>query len=79
MTWADDRLAAAKAQVEAYEAAILALTVGGVSEYQLSTGQSVQRVKKQDLSMLQSGLKQALQQYSMWDQAVNGGGITYAR
>jgi len=52
-TFWTDRLAAAKAMVAAYDAAILAL-VSGAQSYQLDTGQTRQLVSKANLASLRS-------------------------
>ncbi len=46
------RTAALAATIANVEAAIDALTVGGIEEYTLDTGQTVQRVKRTDLPRL---------------------------
>ena len=48
-----DRIAAKQAQIIVYEDALTALGDGGVQEYRLDTGQSVQHVTKMDVADLQ--------------------------
>ena len=49
-----DRITAKKAQIILYEDALTALATGGVQEYRLDTGQSVQHVTKMDVKDLQN-------------------------
>lgn len=47
-----DRIAATKSAIVAYEAAIMALTTDGISQYSLDTGQTRQTVTRFDLDTL---------------------------
>lgn len=47
-----DRITAVKAQIIAYETAILALTTGGIASYTLNTGQTTQTVTKLDIEKM---------------------------
>ena len=49
-----DRITATKAQIIAYEDAVLALGTAGIESYTLDTGQSRQTVTKLDLTKLQA-------------------------
>ena len=51
-TYIQARITATKAQIEAYEAAILAFADGAQQSYRLDTGQSVVQVTRADLATL---------------------------
>jgi hypothetical protein len=71
------RIAACKLRIEAYEAAILALTgSGGVQEYQLDTGQTRQRVTKLDLKNLGLMLQMDLNLLAILEARATGSGTT---
>ena len=55
-TFLQARIDATKAMILAYETAIDAITVGGVSSYTLDTGQTTQTVTKLNLPALQRTL-----------------------
>lgn len=55
--WIEDRIAATKAMIIAFEDAILALSVGGLQQsYTLDTGQTRQVVTKADLGTIRNTL-----------------------
>lgn len=62
-TWIQARLTATKALIEAYEAAILALSTDSVQMYQLDTGQTRQMVTKANLTSMRSALSSLWTQY----------------
>ncbi len=55
-TWLEARIASVKASIEAYEAAMDSIVAGEVQEYTLDTGQTRQRVTKQNLASLQAAI-----------------------
>ncbi len=59
-TFWSDQLAAAKKSAIAIQAAIDALTIGGVQTYQLDTGQTRQLVTKMNLTSLNTVLQSTL-------------------
>lgn len=74
--WEYERLLKVKALIEAIDDAILAVTVGGVLEYSLNTGQSIQRVTRQDVARLTDARRALFQQYdSLCARLTNGGAI----
>ncbi len=74
-TFWQDRLTQTAAIIDAYEAAILAITGSGAQSYTLDTGQSVQKVTKLDIEFLQSQLDTLYNRYAMLDARCNGVGL----
>lgn len=72
------KLTQAKALADAIEAAILALTTGGVQSYELDTGQSKQRVTKLDLDRLNAMYDSALNRVATLEARVHGSGVVIA-
>lgn len=68
------RITAVKAQIEAYEAAILAITTGAVESYRIDTGQTVTNVTKLNISSIQSGLDLLLNRLATLEARLNGSG-----
>lgn len=56
LQWLNSRIAATKAQIEALDDAILALSSGGIQSYSMDTGQTKETVTKKDLVRLQSAI-----------------------
>ncbi len=74
--WELARLKKIKDIIDAFDDAILALTVTGVSEYSLNTTQSTQRVTRHDLNQLVISRARLFQQYdSLCARLSNGGAI----
>lgn len=74
--WERQRLEKVKAIIDALDDAILQLTVNGVLEYSLNTGQSIQRVTRQDVTKLVDQRGVLFQQYdSLCARLTNGGAI----
>ncbi len=73
------RIDSAKAQLEATEDAVLALTVGGVASYQLDTGQSNQVVTKLNLTGLQNAISSLLNRIATLEARRNGSGTLTVR
>lgn len=67
------RITAAKARIEAYEAAILALTEGEMTQYTLDTGQSRQVVMLHDVNRLERTLDLAYSMLQFWENKKTGG------
>jgi hypothetical protein len=75
-TFWSDRLAAAKASVISYEAAIEAVK-GGAQSYRLNTSQTDQSVTKASLATLQTGLDSALNRVATLEARLCGSGVTH--
>ena len=73
------RIDSAKAQLEATEDAVLALTIGGVASYQLDTGQSNQVVTKLNLTGLQNAISSLLNRIATLEARRNGTGTLTVR
>jgi len=71
----DARIAAVKARIEAYEAAILALTEGEMTQYTLDTGQSRQVVMLHDVNRLEKTLNAAYNMLQFWENKKTGGAV----
>lgn len=70
------RLQKLEALINAYEDAILSLmTKGAIEEYQLNTGQGMQRVRRSDISKLQDTVAKMLQQRDALASRVYGSGV----
>lgn len=71
------RIDSIKAQIVAYESAILALgTAGGVLSYTIDTGQSRQTVTRQDLDSLRGAYDSLLNQLTVWEARQTGNGVS---
>jgi hypothetical protein len=64
-----------EAQIAAYQAAITALTVGGVAQYTLDTGQSSQSVTKLNLSSLNKAVDGLYNRRATLSARLNGCGV----
>ncbi len=73
-----DQLTKAKVLAVAVDAAILALTTGGVQSYELDTGQSKQRVTKLDLDRLNAMYDSALNRVATLEARMHGSGVVIA-
>jgi hypothetical protein len=78
-TFWQTRLTAVEAEILAIEAAILALTTGGVVSYTLDTGQTRQLVTKLDLPGLDKMLDSALNRYATIQARCTGSGVVNVR
>ena len=58
-----------------YDTAIADLVAGKISEYRLETGQSLQVVKRSDLSPLQTARQSLLVQIDSLEQRISGGAV----
>ena len=74
-----DRITAAKAQIVAYEDAILAITIGGVESYDLDTGQTRQKVTKLNLKAMQDALDGLYNRCTTLEARLNGSGVFNGR
>ena len=70
---------ATKAQITAYNAAVLALATGGVQSYTLDTGQTRQTVTKLDLDQLNKVLNSLMNTCATLEARLNGSGTSIAR
>jgi hypothetical protein len=70
-----DQITAVKTLITAYNAAILALTVGGVQSYILDTGQSRQSVTKFDLKEMNTALDSLLNRLATLEARLGGCGV----
>lgn len=73
------RITATKALIDAFEAATLALAIGGIQSYTLDTGQTRQTVTKLDLKSIQDTLDMLYNRCAMLEARLNGGNVTIAR
>lgn len=71
------RLASAQARVIAYEAAILAITSGGIKSYRLNTGQTDQLVTNHDLRWMEADLASALNSVATLEARLGCSGSTH--
>jgi hypothetical protein len=76
-TFWSDQLAAAKLSAVRIQAAIDALTIGGVQSYQLDTGQTRQLVTKMNLTSLNTVLQSTLNRVATLQARLGGCGITH--
>ena len=77
-TYINQRITATKAQIEALEDAVLALTTGQVQQYTLDTGQSRQVVIVQDVPRLQDTIDQLYNRLCSLEARLNGAGTQVA-
>lgn len=74
--WLEQRVAAKKALIIQYEAAIGALsTAGGISSYSINTGQTQQSVTRADLTQLRTALSALENDLFVLDAQLNGSSI----
>lgn len=73
-TYIRARITAIEAIILVYEAAILALAVDGIQDYDLDTGQTRQKVTKLDLDHLNKVLHSLYNQLTIFQVRLNGGG-----
>lgn len=71
-----EQVAAIKAQITAYNSAILALATGGVQSYQLDTGQTRQLVTKANLATLHTSRDALLNELTTLEARLCGSGVT---
>jgi len=76
-TFWSDQLAAAKISAAKIQAAIDALTIGGVQTYRLSTGQTDQSVTKFNLPGLNAVLNSTLNRIATLQARIGGCGTTH--
>lgn len=74
-----DRIASTKKQIVAYEDAATALGVDGVQSYSLDTGQSVQKVTKLELPMIQKTIDSLYNRCATLETRLNGGGTVIGK
>lgn len=70
------RIDATNAQIDALEAAILGLISGSILSYSLDTGQSVQKVTKQDIGIVQRVIDSLYNRCATLEARLNGGTVT---
>ncbi len=68
-----------EATIILYMDAIDALVSGGVEEYTLDTGQSIQRVTKLDLEKLQVEVDRLMNRCTTLSARINGGNVSIVR
>ena len=78
MSFMQEQLEALKQQWLATNAAILAITTGGVERYKLDTGQSVQDVTKLDIEKLQKVRDSLSTEIAVLERSLNGTAVTIA-
>lgn len=74
-----DRITATKAEIVAYEAAILSLATTGAQSYTLDTGQSRQTVTRANLTELRKALEALYNQCATMQARLSGGGSVIMR
>jgi hypothetical protein len=67
-----ERIEALKAAIVAHEAAIAALTTGGMQSYELESGQTRQKVTMSNLGSLRTNLNQLMNDLSVLEARVCG-------
>ena len=72
-----ERIAATKAIIEAYEDAVLQLASGAIVSYRVDTGQSVQTVTKSDVTTLERRLDVLYTRLNVLELRLNGGGTVH--
>jgi hypothetical protein len=77
-TFLEERIAAIKAQIIAYEAMFLAFTTTGVEEYRLDTGQTRTHVRRSNLEESQKTYERLLVLLNTLENR-NGGAVTIAQ
>ena len=75
-TFIQGRITATKAQIVLYEDAITALVGGGIESYTLDTGQSVQKVTKLNLDVLNKAIDGLYNRCATLEARLNGSGTT---
>lgn len=73
-TFLQARITATQAQIIAYEEVILSIAADGTQEYRLDTGQSMVRVQKLDLPLLQKTLDGLYNRCATLEARLNGSG-----
>lgn len=72
--WLEERIARKKTLIRAFEDAIEALTVGGVQQYSLNTGQTQQMVTRANLATMRDTLQSLENDLSTLDARLCGAG-----
>ena len=78
-TFIQARITATKAQIVAYEEAILALTTGGMISYTIDTGQTKNTVTKLDIDKLNAALGGLYNRCATLEARLTGGGTIVSR
>jgi hypothetical protein len=68
---------AIKAQIVAYNGAILAFAAGGIQSYTLESGQTRQQVTRADLSRIQGAIDSLMNQLTTLEARLCGSGATH--
>lgn len=74
-----ERIQKAKERIVSYEDAIDQLLANQIESYQLDTGQSVQRVTKMNIEVLEKAIDTLLNRCATWEARITGCGTTYVR
>ncbi len=74
-----DRIAAAKALLVAYEDAIFAVTTGGIQSYTLNTGQTVQTVTKLDVDKMNAAIDSIMNRIITLEARCTNSGVSIGR
>lgn len=75
-TFLQERITATKAQIVAYESAMLAFGTSNIQSYTLDTGQSRQTVTRAELSQLQNTLDGLYNQLVVMEARLTGNGTS---
>jgi len=73
-TFIQERITSIKLRIVAYEDAALALGIGGVQQYTLNTGQTIQTVTKFDLKDIQEMIDGLINQLAVYQARLTGDG-----
>jgi len=71
----DERISDTKAKIVAYGLAVDALLAGGIAEYRLDTGQSIQRVTKIDIDQLNKAIDNLTNRLVTYQARRNGASV----
>jgi uncharacterized iron-regulated protein len=72
--WLQARITATQTQIEAYEAAILAVSSGTVQSWSLDTGQTKETVTKKNIAAYEATLERLYNRLAVLEARLNGAG-----
>lgn len=78
-SYVEQRIVKTKAMIEAYEDALIAIGSGAVESYDLDTGQTRQKVTKQNLKEMQDVLDGLYNRLCILEERLNGGNTRTVR
>ena len=74
VTFLTEQIEATEAQIRALRTAMLGITSGAISSYELQTGQTVQRVTKINISLLKNAIDGLMNDWDVYRIRLNGAG-----